>query len=108
MKVSLVALGAGSILVMVEALGLAVVLQSGNRPPLIEYWGPLSAVGVALVAFATLRTAFASHKEHTAAILATKASKDELTGIHATLSALSDNVEHMRGLLEDVIRERRA
>jgi hypothetical protein len=103
------ALGVGACLVLLEAVGLAVVAQSGYRPALIEYWGPLSAVGVALVAFATLRTAFAAHKEHMTLILATKASKDELMAIHASLSALSDNVEHIRGLIEDVLlRERRA
>ena len=108
MKVSMFALFSGAALVIAEALGLTLVLQAGQRPPFIEYWGPLSAVGVALVAFATLRTAFTSHREHVAATLATKASKDELLAIHATISGMHRTMEHIQGQLDRLLEERRA
>ena len=103
MKLTVISLGFGAVLVITEALGLAVVQSSGRTPPLIEYWGPLSAIGVGLVAFATMRATFTAHKEHTEARLAEKASKDELAGILRLMESIHNDLRDLRTLVEEKI-----
>lgn len=101
MKTTVVALMAGAILVISESFGLMVLAASGERPPLIEYWGPISAIGVALVAFATLRATLIAHKDHTESALREKATKDELVGLMTMMQSIHTDLRDLRSLVEE-------
>lgn len=103
MKMTLASLGVGVSLVILETFGLVVLASADQRPPLVEYWGPLSAVGVALVAFATLRATVVAHKEHTAARLSAMASKAELDGVVAAVEELHKDVREVRGMVSRLL-----
>ena len=105
MKTAILSLIAGALVVIGEAVGLAIVAADGP-PPLIQFWGPISAVGVGLVAFATMKATLTSHKEYTSSVLASKASKDELVALSLRLEDLHADVREIRAGVQSILQRR--
>jgi hypothetical protein len=93
MKVIIISLGAGMVLVLGEAMGMVALQSTGVTPPLLQYWGPLTAFGVGLIGFATLRTTVAALK-------ADAATKSELAGLAKVVDMVHADVKHLRELIE--------
>jgi hypothetical protein len=105
MKTAFVALAGGSLIILTEGFAMLMLQAASGTPLLIQWWGPLSAVGVGLMVFSTLKTSFAAHKTTTELKLKDCVTKAELTaelnGFRSLLETVHNDLRELRREVHD-------
>lgn len=106
-KALVYSIGFGAVALLIDAF--AMLQATGARSPIVEWWAPILAVATALIAFASLKTAFTAHREYTDARINEKASKDlvdaEIKGIRDSVARIEGDVRDIRERIEGDVRD---
>lgn len=98
MKAVLVAVGFGSLALLLDAV---LVMQAAQAQPalLLDWWAPVVAVATALIAFASLKTAFTAHRDYTDERMKEKASKEFVDG---EVRSIRESMERIEGVVQRI------
>lgn len=106
MKTALFTLAGGSLMLVTEGIAMLLLQVQGGTPTIVQWWGPLSAIGVGLIVFSTTKTAFEAHKAHTEMRindLVTKAEfMSEVNGFRSLMALIHQDLRELRGEMREV------